>query len=158
MVLLELIRVIAIVTHKHFPFVSRWYVYWWVSPCRCIQAALSLYFSLSLSHSFPRLFPCPHPPSPQPLPLPAPPPPAFPARRLRSSSSARWWRWPHPSDPQETLTITAPPGCLTARPVIPAPTKIAAAARPHILCPLALTYALAAVPVIVWVGGPVASW
>lgn len=38
-----------------------------------------------------------------------------------------------PLDPQETLTITAPPGCLTVQPVIPALTKIAPATHPHIL-------------------------
>lgn len=54
-----------------------------------------------------------------------------------------------PLDPQETMTITALPGCLTVQPVIPARTKIALATRPHILCLLAVTYALTTVPVIV---------
>ncbi len=42
-----------------------------------------------------------------------------------------------PLDPQETLTITAPPGCLTVQPVIPGETKIASHPLPisrHI-CP-----------------------
>lgn len=109
---------------------------------RVFKCVCSSQHSYTLN-SFPLLFPCPHPSTPlttPPLPMPF--------------LSA----WEAEARPGGTDLTLRPPGdtghyfasvCLTVQPVIPARTKIASAGHPHILCLLAVTYALTTVPVIV---------
>lgn len=136
-------------THKRFPLcLVVWTTDTCVCACVCSHAGVSkcvrssqhsLIFSPVSLYSFHVLIP---PPRCPPLPfrcLSCPP------EKQRHGPVALT----SPLDPQETLTITAPPGCLTVQPVIPAQTKIASATHPHILCLLAVTYALTTVPVIV---------